>query len=180
MVSSITWDGHSLFTNVTVAGCIPKNSCVNTCVPISPVTTQLPVFPLRGSICVSSQGNWWGQDCSNQDKLMGMVLDDFQGWSYKECGFHLALTWMFALGTQLTILWRRPSQETPVWGGAGPPASSQHPPPDQWGNKASGHSTLQDFRCCGAERNCGCWTSSEFLTHQMHEHDKWLFYSAKF
>lgn len=58
MVFSIMWDGHSLLTNVIVAGHVSNNGCVNTCVPISLVTTLLLVFPLGGGICVSSQVNW--------------------------------------------------------------------------------------------------------------------------
>lgn len=85
----------------------------------------------------------WGWDCSNQDKMAEGSLCDFQGSVIKRMQLFPGTVSNVCPWNLVTILWRRPNQEMPVWTGAWPPASNQHHPPDMWVNKSSDLSSLQ-------------------------------------
>ena len=110
-----------------------------------------------------------------QWNLMEVMVCDLQGWVVK--GSDLCLSPSFgtlALSSQAPC-WEEPSRYHVV----GPPwrTCKQCQLPDVWVNALS---VIPDLRLHGIDSHHPFCALSKFLMHQIHEHNKWLFYITKF
>ena len=114
---------------------------------------------------------WWHQTV----KPDGGDAVNLQGWVIKRSDFCLSPSFgTLALSSQAPC-WEEPSRYHAV----GPPwrTCNQCQLPDVWVNALS---EILDLRLHGIDSHHPFCALSKFLMHQIHEHNKWLFYITKF